>query len=110
MTRPVTVLVVVALLAPATLWSGEAVPFQVSVDISKTPEATPYVGPVRALCEEWYPKINAVLFGKNYPLPFKEVRIVFEPKIEKGTGADRVEAGGLISSRPSTGRPTPAPR
>jgi hypothetical protein len=38
-TRPVTVLVVVALLAPATLRSGEAAPFQVSVGISKTPDA-----------------------------------------------------------------------
>ena len=31
----------------------------------------------KILCEEWYPEINAALFGKQ-PLPFKIVILVFE--------------------------------
>jgi hypothetical protein len=34
----------------------------------------------RRLCEEWYPKINEILSGPGSPLPYSEVRIVFEPK------------------------------
>ncbi len=36
------------------------------------------------LCEEWYPKINTALFGQDYSLPFKEVRVIFEPSISDG--------------------------
>ena len=95
MTRRIRVLAAVALLVPASLLGGETPRFRVRVDVSKTPAAVAYVEPVKALCEEWYPKINGALFGKEYPLPFEEVRVVFEPKIEKGTGAERVEAGGF---------------
>ncbi len=62
--------------------------FQVVVDVSDAPNAQPYVVPVKALFEEWYPKINAILFGKAAPLPFKEVRVVFEKtlRVDSDTG------------------------
>jgi hypothetical protein len=75
-----------ALLASGVLWSATD-PFQVRVEVS----TTRYVVPVKALCEEWYPKINAILFGEGHPLPFKEVQIVFEPTIFMGASADRTE-------------------
>ena len=55
------------LLAASALWSAEPA-FQVRVDVSKVPNAAPYVQPVKTLCEEWYPKINAILFGYAYPV------------------------------------------
>jgi hypothetical protein len=82
------------LLATSALGSTEPA-FQVRVDVSKVPNAAPYVQPVKALCEEWYPKINAILFGNAYPLPFKEVQVIFEPKLQKGVGSESIEAGGF---------------
>jgi hypothetical protein len=55
-------------------------PFQVTIDISKAPEVSTYAYVSKALCEEWYPKINEILFGKDHPLPFQEIQIVFEPR------------------------------
>ena len=88
-------LLVATLWAPSLLCGAESASFQVYVDVSKTPNAKSYVGPVRALCEEWYPKINAILFGEDDPLPFKELRITFEPKMERCNGRDCVEIGGF---------------
>lgn len=48
-----------------------------------------YVAPVKALCEEWYPKINAILYGEGAPLPFPTVEVILEPAIWSGTGQDR---------------------
>jgi hypothetical protein len=88
-------LLVVALLTPCFPWRAEAAEFRVNVDTSKTPNAQPYVEPVKALCEEWYPKINVILFGKDRPLPFTEIHIRFEPKVEKCDGPKCIEAGGF---------------
>jgi hypothetical protein len=82
------------LLATGALWSAEPA-FQVRVDVSKAPNATPYVQPVKALCEEWYPKINAILFGDTYALPFRQVQVIFVMKLQKGDGAESIEAGGF---------------
>jgi len=89
------VLLVAALLSPGPPWRADAAKFQVHVDVSKTPNAQPYVKPVKALCEEWYPRINIILFGKDAPLPFKELHIRFEPKVEKCDGPNCIEAGGF---------------
>jgi hypothetical protein len=43
------------------------------------------------LVTEWYPIINAILFGKDYPLALKEVQVIFEPKSFVVIGSDRVE-------------------
>ncbi len=31
----------------------------------------------KAICEEWYPRINEILFGYGRPLPFSEIGIVY---------------------------------
>ena len=59
--------------------ANAAAPFQVTLDISKAPEVSSYAYASKLLCEEWYPKINEILFGKDHPLPFQQVQIVFEP-------------------------------
>jgi hypothetical protein len=79
------------LFAVSAIWGAQPTAFQVRVDISQVPEAKSRVEPTKQLITEWYPKINAILFGKDYPLPLNEVQVVFEPKIERGSGADRIE-------------------
>ena len=82
---------VVTLLTATAAWSGQPTSFKVRIDISQVPKAKPYVEPTRKLIKEWYPKINAILFGKDYPLPLKEVQVIFEPKTETGSGAHRTD-------------------
>ena len=84
-------LVVAALVATNTL-SGAAPPsFKVRVDISRAPKAKPYVKQTKELIAEWYPKINAILFGEDYPLALQEVQVIFEPKSFVAIGSHRVE-------------------
>ena len=85
------ILLFAALIASAALRCGGAASFQVFVDVSAAPHAQPYVRPVKALFEEWYPKIKDALFGKGAPLPFKEVRVIFERKIELDIGTGKAE-------------------
>ena len=76
-------------------WSAQAADSpRIRVEIS----TSQYVAPVKALCREWYPKINSVLFGARYPLPFEEVKVVFEPSIRMGTGSDRTEVPAYTSA------------
>ena len=72
-------------------WSADVAHVQVRVDTSKTPKAAAYSDPITALAREWYPKINAILFGKDYPLRFKNIKVLFEPKIRMGSGDDVTE-------------------
>lgn len=65
---------------------------EVRVNTSKTPNAAPYTGPVTALIQEWYPKINAILFGEGAPLRFTQIKVLFEPKIEMGSDLTEVPA------------------
>lgn len=65
--------------------------FKVRVNVSRVPKARPYVKPTKELIAEWYPKINIILFGKDYPLALKEVQIIFEPNSYWVSGSDRVE-------------------
>ena len=60
--------VVAALFTVSTVWSAEPASFKVRVEVSQVPNAGPYVEPTKELVTEWYPKINAILFGKDYPL------------------------------------------
>lgn len=53
--------------------------FKVTVDFSKASACEPFATRSRALVEEWYPKINAILFGEGHPLPSPDVTLIFEP-------------------------------
>jgi hypothetical protein len=80
-----------ALLTTTTVWSAGPAAFKVRVDASQAPNARPYVELTKELVTEWYPRINAILFGKDYPLALKEVQVIFEPKSYAVFGPDRVE-------------------
>lgn len=67
-----------ALLLLPALWGTE--PYQIRTEV-KVDDAKEFVEPIRDLCDAWYPKISAALFGPDFPLPFQEVKIVFDPKI-----------------------------
>ncbi len=66
------------LLAASPLLPAGAVSFQIHTDISKAPEDLPFAKRSKAICEEWYPKINEILFGPDHPLPFQDIHIIFE--------------------------------
>src|SRR5687768_3453332 len=53
--------------------------FKVIVDTSKAPECEAFAAKSKVLVEEWYPKINELLFGKERPLPATEITLSFEP-------------------------------
>ncbi len=53
--------------------------FKVTIDTTKAPECAAFAEKSKALVEEWYPKINEILFSKDRPLPASEVTLIFEP-------------------------------
>ncbi len=59
--------------------------FEVRVQI-QDPKGKELAEPGRLLCTEWYPKINALLFGPGTELPFQEVTLVFEDSIVSNSG------------------------
>jgi hypothetical protein len=61
--------------------------FTVHVDTSEAPECAAFAGKSKALCEAWYPKISEILFGKDHPLPSKDIWLTFKPM--KGVGETR---------------------
>jgi hypothetical protein len=63
----------------ALLWVARLSAAEIEMDVSKAPECRAVAEKSKALCEEWYPKINEILFGKSRPLPAAKVRLVFEP-------------------------------
>jgi hypothetical protein len=85
------VLLATTLLAASAAGGTQPAHFEVRVDVSRVPNAKPYVKPTRKLITEWYPKINTILFGKDYPLPLNKVQVIFEPKSYVVFGSDRVE-------------------
>ena len=85
------VLLATTLLAVSAVGGTQPAHFEVRVDVSQVPNAKPYVKPTRKLITEWYPKINAILFGKDYSLPLNKVQVIFEPKSYVVFGSDRVE-------------------
>ena len=72
-------------------WSADVALVQVRVDTSKTPKAAAYSGPTTDLVREWYPKINAILFGNDYPLRFKEIKVLFAPKLRLKLDSHKTE-------------------
>ena len=69
---------ILAALAALALAAGEK-QFQVVTDCSRAPEMREYAVRAKALCEEWYPKINDLLFGSGHSLPLREIRITIDP-------------------------------
>ena len=53
--------------------------FTVHIDTTKAPECEAFAAKSKMLVEEWYPKINEILFGKEHPLPSADVSLIFEP-------------------------------
>jgi len=53
--------------------------FKVSVDTSKAPECETFAAKSKGIVEEWYPRINALLFPEGRALPAAEVVLIFEP-------------------------------
>lgn len=72
--------------APSLL---HAAGYKVIVEV-QNPRGKPFADPVQKLCEEWYPKFNEALFGPDYKLPFKEVKVIFEGEIVFQNGKDRI--------------------
>ncbi len=62
----------------ASSLAAEGPLFTVETDVSAAPECQSFADKSRTLCEEWYPKINEILFNKEHPLPAAKVRVNFE--------------------------------
>ncbi|HEV7402847.1 MAG TPA: basic secretory protein-like protein [Chthoniobacteraceae bacterium] len=56
-----------------------AEPARITVDFSAAPECEAFAVKAQGIAEEWYPKINSILFGPEHPLPLPAVHLVFEP-------------------------------
>lgn len=59
--------------------AGATSVFQVNTDFSKAPGCEAFSTKAKSLVEEWYPKINEILFGPDHPLPAESVTIKCEP-------------------------------
>ena len=70
-------LVLILALAVGSAFAEPA--FKVAVDTSKAPECEAFAAKSRTIVEEWYPRINEILFEKGHPLPFAEITLIFEP-------------------------------
>jgi hypothetical protein len=84
-------LVVAMLFTTAGTCGAAAAPVQIRFDTSQTPDAAAYTRAITGLIQEWYPKINAILFGADSPLRFTEIQVVFEPRIQWGSGSKLTE-------------------
>jgi hypothetical protein len=63
----------------ASLLATAGPAFKVEVDTSAAPECEAFATKAKAIAEEWYPKINEILFGPGQPLPTDVVRLTFRP-------------------------------
>lgn len=78
--------------------------FKVTVDISKAPECAAFAEKSKALVEEWYPKINEILFEKGHPLPAAEITLIFEPRkgvASTGNNVIRISAEWVTKKAPN---------
>ena len=69
-------------ITPKPEWNPEPPPdlaFKVEVNTTAAPQCETFAKKAKAIVEEWYPKINEVLFDKDHPLPTATVRLTFEP-------------------------------
>ncbi len=53
--------------------------FKVETDYAAAPQCEAFAKQAKTIAEEWYPKINEILFGKDRPLPVPVVHLKFEP-------------------------------
>lgn len=56
-----------------------AVNFRVEIDYHKSPECEAFANASKTLIEEWYPKINEILFAPAHALPSDTVTLICEP-------------------------------
>ncbi len=66
--------------------------FRVLLDVSNAPDAGESALRSSALVVEWYPRINAILYAADHPLPFPVVVVSFEP----GLQAPAMTTGNVI--------------
>jgi hypothetical protein len=52
---------------------------KVMVDTAKAPECAAFAERSKALVEEWYPRINEILFDQGHSLPATEITLIFQP-------------------------------
>ena len=52
---------------------------RIEVDYSKAPECEAFAKKAKTIAEEWYPRINEILNGKDKKLPYDKVVLSFEP-------------------------------
>lgn len=57
--------------------------FQIVLDHSGAPQMAEYAERAKALAEEWYPKIDVILFGPNHAFIHRKITIVIEPSAPK---------------------------
>jgi hypothetical protein len=58
---------------------GVALSFHVAAEYPKAPGCSAFAEKSKAVMEEWYPKINDILFGSGHPLPAESITPVCEP-------------------------------
>ncbi|MEP6671038.1 MAG: basic secretory protein-like protein [Chthoniobacter sp.] len=78
--------------------------FKVTVDTTKAPECAAFAEKSKALVEEWYPKINEILFDKGHPLPAREITLIFEPMkgvANTGKNVMRISAEWVTKKAPN---------
>lgn len=64
--------------APKPETTTPAPEFTIKLDYSTVPECEAFALKAKELCEEWYPKLNELLFGPDQPLPRKEITLEFK--------------------------------
>ncbi|MDX2267714.1 MAG: basic secretory protein-like protein [Bryobacter sp.] len=67
------------------------------------PELHAFAQDAASLCQQWYPRINEILFGANPPKPLEEIRIIFA---DTGNLSGRAEANTMYLSSAEAKRPS----
>jgi hypothetical protein len=78
--------------------AADAPKIQALIDISCAADVRDYAVRSQALIAEFYPAINTQLHGKDHPLPFPFVAIVFEP----GLAYPAFTSGNIIHAKCTT--------
>ena len=68
-----------ALAVSAPLAAAEAL--SIKLDLSKAPDAGDYAARSEAVIEQWYPRINEILYPPGHALPYSQIKLVFEPEL-----------------------------
>ncbi|MBI3878682.1 MAG: DUF4157 domain-containing protein [Verrucomicrobia bacterium] len=76
---------------------------RIHVDWSAAPECEAFARKSQAQCEEWYPRINELLNGKDAPLPYAEIFLKFAPmKGVAATSGNRITVSAEWVTRKAT--------